>query len=102
MGADRLVVEVHVQPRAGRAGIAGRHGGAVKVRVQAPPTDGRANAETAAVLAAALGVGARDVVLVHGASSRWKRFAVAGDGAVLAARLEAVVAAAEDRRADRA
>jgi uncharacterized protein (TIGR00251 family) len=92
---EGLVVEVHVQPRAGRRGLGGRHGHAVKVRVTAPPAEGRANDETARVLAAALGVAPGAVTLVGGARSRWKRFAVAGDGPVLEARLAAAVAAAE-------
>jgi uncharacterized protein (TIGR00251 family) len=89
---DGLVVEVHVQPRAGRRGLHGRHGDALKVRVQAPPLDGRANEETAAVLADALGVAPGAVTLVQGGRSRWKRFAVRGDGAVLAARLDTLLA----------
>jgi len=85
---DGLVVEVHVQPRAGRGGITGRHGDALKVRVTAPPLDGRANEETALVLADAIGVPATAVTLLHGARSRWKRFLVRGDGAGLAARVD--------------
>ena len=90
-----LVVEVHVQPRAGRRGLTGRHGDAVRIRVTAPPAEGRANDETARVLADALDVAPSAVTLVQGARSRHKRFAVAGDGGALAARLRGVVAAAE-------
>ena len=64
----------------------------MKVRVTAPPADGRANEETAVVLAAALGVAPGAVTLVQGGRSRWKRFAVRGDGAVLADRLEVLLA----------
>lgn len=92
---EGLVVEVHVQPRAGRRGISGRHGAAVRLRVTAPPVEGRANDEAAAVIADALGVAPGAVTLVQGARSRWKRFAVRGDGPVLAARLAEVLAAAE-------
>lgn len=91
-----LLVEVHVQPRAGRRGLTGRHGDAVRIRVTAPPTEGRANEETARVLAEALGVAPGTVTLVHGGRSRHKRFAVRGDGPELAARLGAVLAAAAD------
>ena len=88
---DGLLVEVHVQPRAGRRGVTGRHGDAVKLRVTAPPADGRANEEAGAVLAAALGVAPSAVTLVQGGRSRWKRFAVRGDGTVLATRLDGLL-----------
>jgi uncharacterized protein (TIGR00251 family) len=83
---DGVMVQVHVQPRAGRAGLVGRHGDALRIRVKAPPVGGRANEETAAVLAAALGVPARAVVLVAGATSRVKRFRVTGVDAPSARR----------------
>ncbi len=92
---DGLLVEVHVQPRAGRRGLTGRHGDAVRIRVTAPPAEGRANDETARVLADALGVAPGAVTLVQGGKSRWKRFAVRGDGPDLAARLTAVLVAAD-------
>ena len=46
-----LLLAVHVQPRAGRSAVVGRHGHALKVVVAAPPLDDRANEATAAVLA---------------------------------------------------
>jgi uncharacterized protein len=92
---DGLVVEVHVQPRAGRRGLTGRHGDAVRIRVTAPPAEGRANEETARVLADALDVAPGAVTLIHGARSRHKRFVVRGDGAVLGERLARVLVAAE-------
>jgi uncharacterized protein len=72
------VVHVHVQPRAGRTEIVGRHGTALKIRVAAPPVDGRATDAAARALADALGVPPRDVLLESGASSRMKRFRIVG------------------------
>ncbi len=77
---DHPVLRVHVQPGAGRAGVAGRHGDALKVRVSAPPVDGKANQAAAALLAEVLGLRAGQVVLVSGASSRSKRFRLTGIG----------------------
>ena len=73
---DDTIVHVHVQPRTGRTEIAGRHGDAVKIRVTAPPVDGRATEAAARTLAAGLGVAPSRVRLESGATSRLKRFRV--------------------------
>lgn len=63
---------VHVVPNAPTSAVAGWHGDALKVRVHAPATEGRANDELCAFLAAHLGLPRRAVRLRHGASSRRK------------------------------
>ena len=89
---DGAIVHVHVQPRAGRSELVGRHADALKIRVTAPPVDGRANIATAAVLAAALRVAPSRVVLASGAQSRIKRFRVTGlSSAEVARRLAAAI-----------
>lgn len=75
VGADGTVVlSVYVQPSASRAGVVGRHGDSLKVRVSAPPEAGKANRAVTRLLAAELGVPRHDIELVQGASSRSKRF----------------------------
>ena len=69
---DALVLTLHVQPGAARTEIAGIHGDALKVRLAAPPVDGKANAELLRFLAAAFAVPARGVTLVRGQASRQK------------------------------
>ncbi len=70
--ADALVLTLHVQPGARRTEVAGTHGGALKVRLAAPPVDGKANAELLRFLADAFGVPLRNVGLVRGEASRQK------------------------------
>jgi hypothetical protein len=71
-----LVLALHVQPGASRTEVAGTHGVAgdarLKVRLAAPPVDGKANGELLRFLAEAFGVPLRQVILVRGASSRQK------------------------------
>lgn len=89
-GDDAVVLNIHVQPGAGRTAVVGRHGTALKVRVAAPPEGGRANDACAALLAETFGPG--DVELVGGASSRSKRFRMSGlDGDEFRRHLERLV-----------
>jgi hypothetical protein len=91
-----VLVDVHVQPRAGRTAVVGRHGHALKLRVAAPPADGRANDATCALLAETFGVAPSAVTLVSGATSRTKRLRVDGiDGPATAAALERALAAVD-------
>lgn len=71
-GAPDLVLTLHVQPGASRTEYAGLHGDAHKIRLAAPPVDGKANDALIAFLAEAFGVRQRDVSIASGASSRRK------------------------------
>jgi len=51
-----VVLALHVQPGAKRTQAEGAHGDALKVRLAAPPVDGKANAELVRFLAEAFGV----------------------------------------------
>ena len=72
----RLVL--HVQPRARRTEVAGRHGDAIKVRLAAPPVDGAANDELVRFLAERLGVTRAAVRIAAGAGSRRKTVEIDG------------------------
>ena len=71
-GAHTLVLTLHVQPGAKRTEVAGLHGGALKIRLAAPPVEGKANAALLRYLADAFAVPQRAVTLVHGETSRQK------------------------------
>jgi uncharacterized protein (TIGR00251 family) len=73
-----LVFAVRVAPRASKTAAAGEHGGALKVRVAAPPVEGAANEELTRFLAKSLGVPARSVEIVGGRASKTKVVRVAG------------------------
>lgn len=74
-GAD-LILDVHVQPRASRSEVAGWFGERLKIRVAAPPVDGKANQELIDFLAKAFNVAKRDILLLAGEGGRDKRFKV--------------------------
>jgi uncharacterized protein (TIGR00251 family) len=52
-GETAIVLTLHVQPGARHTEVAGTHGESLKIRLAAPPIDGKANAELLAFLAQA-------------------------------------------------
>lgn len=72
-----VLVEVHVMPNAARTQIQGLHDGALRVRLQAPPVDGKANLALQAWLADTLGIPKSAVALWRGTTSRRKLLCVA-------------------------
>ena len=73
-----IVIALHIQPGAKRTEIAGLHGDALKIRLAAPPVDGKANAALIAYLAKTLGVPKRDLTFESGETSRQKRVRIVG------------------------
>lgn len=69
---------MHVQPGARRTGISGLHGDALKVRLAAPPVEGKANEALVAFLAGRFAVPKRNVTIVSGEHSREKRVEIVG------------------------
>ena len=74
-----LVLSIHAQPGARATEVAGLHGDALKIRVQAPAQDDRANEALIEFVAARLGVARRDVTIASGARSREKKLHVSAN-----------------------
>lgn len=68
----RITLTLHLQPGAGRTEFAGIHGDALKIRIQAPPVDGKANDALLRFLATTFDVPLQRVSLLRGAGSRRK------------------------------
>lgn len=75
---DALILVAHVQPGAKRSEISGLHGDAIKIRLAAPPIDGRANDALLRFIAELFEVPLRNVELLRGAQSRHKMLRVTG------------------------
>lgn len=67
----------HLQPKAASDGFAGLHGDRIKIRIKAPPVDGKANAYLLKFLAGEFGVAASQVSLLAGDSARQKTVLIA-------------------------
>ena len=69
-------LDVSVSPNAKRTAADGLHDGALRVRLAAPPVDGKANARLLAWLADELGCPKRAVALLRGDTSRRKQLRI--------------------------
>ena len=90
-----MTLHLRVTPNAGADRIEGveqRDDGTsiLRLRVAAVPDKGRANAAVIALLGNTLGVPKSAIAVTSGETARLKTVAIAGDGAALVARLEAL------------
>jgi uncharacterized protein (TIGR00251 family) len=75
---DDLIIDCHLQPKASADEFAGLHGERLKIRLTAPPVEGKANAHLQAFLAKAFGVAKSAVLLEAGELNRHKRVRILG------------------------
>ena len=92
MAVHQLRLPIHATPGARRTEPAGEYAGALRVRLGAPPVDGKANAALIDWAARAFGVPRARVELLHGAAGRHKTLAVHFDDAAALAAAQALVA----------
>lgn len=76
--ADSLFINVRVEPRSSRPGIAGPYGDALKVRLSSPPAEGKANRELIDLLAGELNIPRKNISIVSGQSSKNKLVKLSG------------------------
>lgn len=86
--SDRqTTLTLHIQPGAKKTEVAGEHGDALKIRLAAPPVDGKANSALIAFVADRLGLAKSAVSLKSGLTSRRKVLEVSDAPADTAERL---------------
>lgn len=62
----------YIQPGAHKTEIVGKHGDYIKIRLQAPPVDGKANQSLIEFIAKKLAVKAKAIRIIRGEKSRIK------------------------------
>jgi uncharacterized protein (TIGR00251 family) len=82
----RITLTLHIQPGARKTEFAGLHGDALKIRLAAPPVDGKANEALVRFVAEALSLPKSAVNLKSGQTSRRKVLEVNGTTAEAIAR----------------
>ncbi len=73
---ENLLISVRVRPGASRDEIVGPHDDALKIRITAPPVDGKANSHLIKYLAKTFGVAKSRVKLVSGDTCQKKRLLI--------------------------
>ena len=80
--ANDLVLDLRLQPRASRCEFAGQYGKRLKIRLTAPPTDGKANRQLRDFLGSSFSVAPARVLLLSGESGRNKRVKIERPAAI--------------------
>lgn len=71
-----LILSCRLQPKVSADELVGDHGGDLKIRITAPPLDGKANTHLTRFLAKSFGVSKSQVVIEKGELSRSKRIRI--------------------------
>lgn len=75
---DGVCIRIRALPRARKTDVAGMHDGALKIRLIAPPVDGKANQALEKFVAGRLGVASSAVRVIAGHKNRNKIIHVSG------------------------
>lgn len=85
---NSVILELYVQPGAKHTMIVGVHDGALKIKVNKEPVDGRANKEVLMFLHKLIGGKIKQFSLVSGEKSRYKRVLITDIGLDNLSKLE--------------
>ena len=73
-----MTIQVKVLPKSGRDEIRGIINGILKVRVSAPPIEGRANERLIELISRTIGVPRSDITIIKGRTGRIKTISIEG------------------------
>ena len=72
-------LSVYVLPRSSKTEIVGMHGGALKIKLKAPPVDGAANEELIKFLAEKLRIPKKNIKILKGQNQKRKIISISGN-----------------------
>jgi len=67
-----MKIEIYAQPGAKKTIFDGEFNNRLKIKIKAPPTEGKANDELISFIAEKLGISKKDIILISGEKSRYK------------------------------
>ncbi|MEQ6342666.1 MAG: DUF167 family protein [Gammaproteobacteria bacterium] len=79
---DTLLLTIRVQPRASKDEMVTGQGDHLKIRIAAPPVDGKANAHLIEFLSGAFKVARSNITILSGEAGRIKRISIQGPRAL--------------------
>ena len=77
MAKNEIILNIYLQPGAKKTEVAGTHNGYIKIKINSPPVDGKANAALIQFLSDFLDVPKSSVTLMSGQKSRIKKVGLA-------------------------
>jgi uncharacterized protein (TIGR00251 family) len=78
--SDGIVIQLHVIPNASKTEIVGTHGEALKIKIKAPPVDGKANQAIVSFFSEFLNVAKSKIEILRGDKSKTKSLLIRGIG----------------------
>ncbi len=74
-----FILKVYLQPKSSKNEVVGRYRDGIKVKVTAPPVEGKANASLIRFLAGELGISPSSIEMVRGHHGREKTLKISGN-----------------------
>lgn len=75
---DGVIIKVHVQPKSAKSGVWGIYGGSVKIKLNSPPVENRANEELVRFISSLMGIRKSDIKILRGTTGRKKKVFIPG------------------------
>ena len=76
------ICDLYIRPNSARTKIDGLYGERIKIRLAAPPERGKANRELIKLISEVAGVPQKNISIISGVSSNYKRIQVDGDRSI--------------------
>jgi len=78
LGENSLNIQAQIQPGSSKDQIIGIHNGRLKIKISAPPVDGKANQNLIEFISKALGVSKSKIEILKGRTSKLKTLKISG------------------------
>jgi uncharacterized protein (TIGR00251 family) len=73
-----VIISLYILPNAPKSQVIGEHNGALKIKIQAPPVDGKANEEIVRFLSKKLEISKSKIEILKGDKSKLKKVLIEG------------------------